>query len=444
MSVVESPSPPRILIVGGGYVGLYTALRLAQRLRRGEATVMVVDPRSYMTYQPFLPEAGAGSIQPRHTVVPLRQTLREAEVVTGWVTGVEHSRKVATVQPLEGDSYEIPYDTLVMAVGSVPRTLPIPGLADWAMGFKNVEEAIALRNRVLECLDIAQTATDPEIRERNLTFVFVGGGYAGVEAIAETEDLVRYATRYYSKVTPEDLRFVLVEATGRILPEVGEEMGRWTVEQLRERGIAVKLETRLESTIGGHVVLSDGTSMLSDTVVWTAGVRPNPLLESTDLPLDDRGRLICRTDLRVEGVEDAWGSGDCAAVPDLTDPGAYCSPSAQHAVREAKVLADNVVATMRGLEPRVYKHKHNGSVASLGLYKGVAQVYGVQIKGFPAWFLHRTYHMSKVPTTRRKVQVITDWTISFLFARDVTSLWSMHEPNKAFSQVANGESPGSR
>ena len=444
MSVVESPSPPRILIVGGGYVGLYTALRLAQRLRRGEATVMVVDPRSYMTYQPFLPEAGAGSIQPRHTVVPLRQTLREAEVVTGWVTGVEHSRKVATVQPLEGDSYEIPYDTLVMAVGSVPRTLPIPGLADWAMGFKNVEEAIALRNRVLECLDIAQTATDPEIRERNLTFVFVGGGYAGVEAIAETEDLVRYATRYYSKVTPEDLRFVLVEATGRILPEVGEEMGRWTVEQLRERGIAVKLETRLESTIGGHVVLSDGTSMLSDTVVWTAGVRPNPLLESTDLPLDDRGRLICRTDLRVEGVEDAWGSGDCAAVPDLTDPGAYCSPSAQHAVREAKVLADNVVATMRGLEPRVYKHKHNGSVASLGLYKGVAQVYGVKIKGFPAWFLHRTYHMSKVPTTRRKVQVITDWTISFLFARDVTSLWSMHEPNKAFSQVANGESPGSR
>ena len=284
MSVVESPTPPRILIVGGGYVGLYTALRLAQRLRHGEATVMVVDPRSYMTYQPFLPEAGAGSIQPRHTVVPLRQTLREAEVVTGWVTGVEHSRKVATVQPLEGDSYEIPYDTLVMAVGSVPRTLPIPGLADWAMGFKNVEEAIALRNRVLECLDIAQTATDPEIRERNLTFVFVGGGYAGVEAIAETEDLVRYATRYYSKVTPEDLRFVLVEATGRILPEVGEEMGRWTVEQLRERGIAVKLETRLESTVGGHVVLSDGTSMLSDTVVWTAGVRPNPLLESTDLP----------------------------------------------------------------------------------------------------------------------------------------------------------------
>ena len=435
---------PRILVVGGGYVGLYTALRLAKKLQRGEATVTVVDPRSYMTYQPFLPEASAGSIQPRHTVVPLRQTLTDAEVVTGWVTGVEHARKVATVQPLEGEPYELPYDVLVMAVGSVARTLPIPGLADWAMGFKNVEEAIALRTRVLECLDIAESATDPEIRERNLTFVFVGGGYAGVEAVAETEDLARYATRYLRNVAPADLRFVLVEATGRILPEVGAEMGEWTVEQLRERGIAVKLETRLESTVAGHVVLSDGSTMLADTVVWTAGVRPNPLLADTDLPLDDRGRLVCRTDLRVDGLDDAWGAGDCTAVPDLTNPGAYCSPSAQHAVRQAKVLGDNIVAVLRGFEPGDYSHRHNGSVASLGLYKGVAQVYGVKIKGFPAWWLHRTYHMSKVPTTRRKVQVLADWTIAFLFKRDVTSLWSMHEPSREFATNAKGEPPAGR
>ena len=439
-----SPTAPRILVVGGGYVGMYTALRLSQRLQRDEARVTVVDPRSYMTYQPFLPEAGAGSIQPRHTVVPLRQTLRDAEVVTGAVTAVDHARKVATVRPLEGAAYEIAYDVLVMAVGSVPRTLPIPGLADWAMGFKNVEEAIALRNRVLECLDIAESATDPEIRERNLTFVFVGGGYAGVEALAETEDLARYATRYLRNVTADDLRFVLVEATGRILPEVGEDMGRWTVEQLRERGIDIKLETRLESTVEGHVELSDGTSMLSDTVVWTAGVKPHPLLAATDLPLDERGRLVCRADLRVDGVDDAWGAGDCTAVPDLTNPGAFCSPSAQHAVRQAKVLADNIVATMRGFEARDYKHHHNGSVASLGLYKGVAQVYGVKIKGFPAWFLHRTYHMSKVPTTRRKVQVVTDWTIAFLFKRDVTSLWSTHEPFREFAANAQGEPPAGR
>jgi NADH dehydrogenase len=442
MTPSENGTRPRILVVGGGYVGMYTALELGKKLQRGEATVTVVDPRSYMTYQPFLPECGAGSIQPRHTVVPLRQTLRDAEVVTGWVTGVEHARKVATVQPLEGAPYEIEYDQLVMALGSVPRTLPIPGLADWAMGFKNIEEAIALRNRVLECLDIAETATDPEIRERNLTFVFVGGGYAGVEAMAETEDLARYATRYLRNVSPEDLRFVMVEASGRILPEVGEDMGRWTVEQLRERGIDIKLETRLESTVEGHVVLSDGTRMLSDTVVWTAGVKPNPVLEATDLPLDERGRLVCSADLRVVGLADAWGAGDNAAVPDLTQPGEFCSPSAQHAVRQAKVLADNVVATMRGFDPKPYKHQHNGSVASLGLYKGVAQVKGIKIKGFPAWFLHRTYHMTKVPTTRRKVAVVTDWTIAFLFKRDVTSLWSTHEPQRAFAAAARGDLPG--
>ena len=403
-------SVPRILIVGGGYVGLYTALRLGKKLQRGEATVTVVDPRSYMTYQPFLPETGAGSIQPRHTVVPLRQTITDAEVVTAWVTSVDHARRCAMIQPLEGEPYELPYDVLVMAVGSVARTLPIPGLADWATGFKNVEEAIALRNRVLECLDIAEGATDPAIRERNLTFVFVGGGYAGVEALAETEDLARYATRYLRNVTPSDLRFVMVEATDRILPEVGADMGEWTVEQLRERGISVKLGTRLESTVDGHVVLSDGTKMLADTVVWTAGVRPNPLLAATDLPLDDRGRLICSTDLRVEGLDDAWGAGDCTAVPDLTNPGALCSPSAQHAVRQAKTLGDNIVAVLRGFAPADYSHHHNGSVASLGLYKGVAQVYGVKLKGLPRVVAPPDVPHEQGPTTQRKVQVLTDWT----------------------------------
>jgi NADH dehydrogenase len=433
---------PHVLVVGGGYVGLYAALRMQHRLRRGEARVTVVDPRSYMTYQPFLPEAGAGSIQPRHTVVPLRQTLRDADIRAGWVVAVDHERRVATVQPLQGETYELEYDVLVLAAGSVPRTLPIPGLAEHGSGFTNVEEAIALRNRVLECLDIAETATDPRIRERTLTFVFVGAGYAGVEALAESEDLARYATRYLHRVTPDDLHFVLVEATGRILPEVDERLGAWTVEQLRERGIDVRLSTRLESALDGEVVLSDGARMLTDTLVWTAGVRANPLLEATGLPLDERGRLVCGADLRVEGVPDAWGAGDCARIPDLTRPGSFCSPSAQHAVRQAKVLGDSVIASLRGKQPRSYAHRHRGSVASLGLYKGVADVYGVRIKGFPAWFLHRTYHMSKVPTLRRKADVVSDWTLAFLFRRDVTSLWSTHQPRRSFARVARGELPG--
>jgi NADH dehydrogenase len=426
-----SQTPARILIVGGGFVGLYTALRLQRKLQPGEAHVTIVDPHSYMTYHPFLPEAGAGSIQPRHTVVPLRQTLRGTEIVTAWVTGIDHARRVATLQPLAGEAYPLHYDVLVVALGSVPRRLPIPGLADWAMSFKNVEEAIALRNRILECLDIAEGASDPAVRERNLTFVFIGAGFAGVEAMAEVEDLARYATRYLHHVVPEDLRFVMVEASDRILPEVGADMGRWTLEELRGRGIEVLVNTRLESCVDGFVQLSDGRRMLSDTVVWTAGVKPNPVLAATDLPLDDNGRLKARADMSVEGRDDAWGAGDCAAVPDLTDPGRFCAPTAQHAVRQGRLLGDNIVAALHGQAPHDYRHKNAGSVASLGLYKGVAQVMGVKVKGFPAWFIHRTYHMSKVPTTRRKAEVITDWSLAFLFKRDVTSLWSMHGPNSA-------------
>ncbi len=436
---MATPAPCRVLVVGGGYVGMYAALRLQRRAHRDGIAVTVVDPHSYMTYQPFLPEAGAGSIQPRHTVVPLRQVLRHADVITAWVTGVDHAARVATLAPLEGEPYELPYDVLVMAPGSVPRTLPIPGLADWAMGFKNVEEAIALRNRVLECLDIADSATAPQVRERNLTFVFVGGGYAGVEAMAEAENLARYATRYLKRVSPEDLRFVMVEAADHILPEMGRDMGDWTVAQLRARGIDMRLGTQLKSCVDGRVELSDGAKMLSDTVVWTAGVKPNPVLAQTDLPLDERGRVRCRPDLRVAGVEDAWAAGDCAGVPDLDRPGQFFPPTAQNAVRQARLLGDNLAGLQQGWEPVPYRHRNLGSVASLGLYEGVAQVMGIKLKGFPAWFLHRTYHLGKVPTLRRKVEVASDWTLAFLFKRDVTSLWSTHDPDKSFQVVARGQ-----
>ncbi len=432
------PSAPRILVIGGGYVGMYTALRLLRRLRDGEATVTVVDPRSYMTYQPFLPEAAAGSIQPRHVVVPLRRVLRGAEVISGTVTGLDHPHRSATVQPLEGKPYTISYDHVVLAPGSVARTLPIPGLADWGTGFKNVEEAIELRNRVVECLDIAESTHDEHIRRRNLSFVVVGGGYAGIEALGELEDMSRYATRYYRTIAPSDLHWTLVEASDRILPEVGKDMGEYALMQLRERGIDCRLGTRLDSVVGGRVVLSDGTEFDCETLVWTAGVRPNPLVRASGFALDDRGRVVGTAQLRVEGYTDAWVSGDCAAIPDLAGgPGTFTSPSAQHAVRQAKVLADNIVASLRGKTLHEYRHKHVGSVASLGLYKGVAQVYGIKLKGFVAWFAHRTYHVSRVPTTARKIQVLIDWTQALFFRREVVSLWPIHEPFKEFADAAN-------
>ena len=430
----------RILVVGGGYVGMYTALRLQRRLRSElkakKVEIIVVDPRSYMTYQPFLPEAAAGSVEPRHVVVPLRRVLDKCEILTGRFVSLDHERRVARIQPTRGEAYDLSYEVVVLAPGSIARTLPIPGLAEQAIGFKQVEEAIALRNQMLEKLDIATSVTDHEARRKLLTFVFVGGGYAGIEALAELEDMTCYATRYYPGLSKGDVRFVLVEASGRILPEVEEDLGRYTVRELMKRKIDVRLNTRLESCVDGHIVLSDGDEFDAETVVWTAGVKANPILAKTGLPLDEKGRLRCRPDLRVEGVEGAWSAGDCASVPDLTaGPGVVTSPSAQHAVRQAKVLGDNIALVLNGRSPNAYAHKHVGSVASLGLHKGVAEVYGVKLRGFPAWFMHRTYHVSRVPTLNRKVRVILDWTLALFFRRDIVSLGSLQRPREEFSEA---------
>jgi NADH dehydrogenase len=439
---VATVAVKRILVVGAGHVGLYAALRLSRKVKAREAEVVVVDPQPHMTYQPFLPEAAAGSISPRHSVVPLRRELRRCHILSGEVTKIEHARKVATVQPIIGPPREVSYDHVVVAPGSVSRTLPIPGLREEAVGFKTIGEAIYLRNHVLERLDVAATTTDPEVRRCALTFVFVGGGYAGIEALAEMEDMARDALRYYPELKPEDMHWVLVEATMRILPEVDPDMGAYTVKQLLKRRLDIRLGTRLESCVGGLVQLSDGDSFHADTIVWTAGVKPHPMLDETDLPRDDRGRITCLPTLQVidadnRVVEGAWSAGDCAAVPDLTadKPGVLCSPSAQHAVRQAKRLADNVVLVMRGREPVNYKHKHVGSVASLGLHKGVAQVYGIKLTGLVAWFMHRTYHMSRIPSFNRKVRVVVDWTLAWFLKREVVSLGELHQPREPFTDV---------
>ena len=430
------PDRPHILIVGGGYVGMYTALRLQKKLRRNEARITIVDPQNYMTYQPFLPETAAGSLEPRHVVVPLRKVLRRCQVLTGLVTRIDHASRTATVLPLEGPEDTIRYDVIVVAPGSVVRTLPIPGLAESGIGFKTVGEAIYLRNHVLSRLDYAASVTDADHRRRALTFVFIGGGYAGIEAFAELEDMARYATRYYDDVDADDMRWVLIEATGRILPEVSVPMAEYTVQQLLKRNMDVRLNTRVESLTDGHVVLSDGEEFDAETIVWTAGVKPNPMLTRTDLPLDEKGRLRCTPDLRVDGVEDAWGAGDAAAVPDLTDPGAFTGPSAQHAVRQTKTLAANIVAALRRRKLVDYRHKYVGSVASLGLYRGVAEVYGIKLRGRLAWFMHRTYHVSRMPTVNRKVRVLADWTLAVFFPREVVSLGQLQQPRREFELAA--------
>jgi len=433
---------PRVVVLGGGTVGLYTARRLRKRLGKREAAIVVVDPRPYMTYAPFLPETAAGSIDARNVVAPHRRALKGVDVLQGKVSQIHHAERKVEITPEEGDAYWITYDHLVVGLGSVARTLPIPGLAENGIGFKNVEEAIALRNHVLNRIDVASSTWDPELRRRMLTFVFVGGGFAGIEALAEVEDMARVTVKYYKAIEQDELRFVLVEGSPRILPEVSEELGGYTLEQLRKRNIEIFLSTFLSSCVDGHVVLSNKTEFDAETIVWTAGVKANPVLQNSDLPLDQMGRVTTNAKLQVvdaDGtvVADAYAAGDCAAVPDLYNPGKFCPPNAQHALREGNHLGDNLARVLRSAEPTEYKHKNIGAVASLGMYKGVAQMFGrIKVRGFLAWVLHRSYHVAAMPTFNRKIRIAAGWTGSILLRREVVALGALHDPRAEFREAS--------
>ena len=397
----------RILIVGGGYVGMYTALRLQKKLRARRGRVTVVDPQPHMTYQPFLPEAAAGS----HRAAARRGAAAEgaAHVPGAHRRGSRrssHAEQEVTVEPADGHVTSSSATTCWWSRRArSPARCRFPGWPSRASRFKTIGEAIFLRNHVLSRLDAAATTIDPTLRRRLLTFMVVGGGYAGVEALAELEDMARYASRYYPTIEPRATSAgCSSRPPGRIMPEVSPKMGRYTVEQLLDADIEVNLDTRVKSMVGGHVELADGQEFDTDTIIWTAGVKPSPMLAETDLPRDERGRLDCHATLQVRRTCPRC-SPPATAPPCRTcrkdDPEARTSPSAQHAVRQAKVLADNVVAHLRGGRSTDYKHSYAGSVASLGLYKGVAEIYGVKLRGIVAWFMHRTYHVSRMPTWNR-------------------------------------------
>ena len=431
----------RILVVGAGFGGFYAAMHLRRAVDLGHR-VTVVNPENFMQYQPFLPEVASGTIDPRAVAVPLRRVLRHCEIVIGEVRRVDHDRHVATVRLVDEREIEIAYDVVVLSPGSWSRVLPIPGLAEHGVGFKTVPEAIWLRNHVLSRLDVAAEADDPERRRAALTFVFVGGGYAGVEALGELEDLARDALESYTNVGAEEMRWVLVEATGTIMPELSRDLADYAMERLAARGIQILLNTRLESAEGGAIRLSDGQVFGADTLVWTAGVKPSPLAVESGLPVDEAGRIRTDAFLRVEGVEDAWATGDAAAVPDRV-AGGLMPPTAQHGMRQGKRAGDNVVAVLEGRGPVPFSYRGIGSVASLGRYKGVAVIFGVRLRGFSAWFAHRTYHLYAMPTLTRKVKIAADWTVALLFPRDLAQLGSTENPRASFLRAA-GVGPSRR
>jgi NADH:ubiquinone reductase (H+-translocating) len=440
---------PRVLVVGGGYVGFYTALRLQKKIANSGGIVTLVDPLPYMTYQPFLPEVAGGNIEARHAVVSHRKHLKQTELIQGSVTNIDHENRTAVIAPADGGApFELPYFDVVLAAGAVTRTFPIKGLAESGIGLKTIEEAVALRNQVLSLIEQASTETDPETRKRHLTFVVVGGGFAGIETIAELEDMARAAVKLNDRVDESELRFVLVEAMGRIMPEVTEAQALWVVEHLRSRNIEVLLNTSLDNAEDHNlklINLPDKTlaqQFDADTLIWTAGVMANPMVRSTDFPIEPRGRVSVGADLRITGefgvIENAWAAGDVAAVPDLTGglPDGTCVPNAQHALRQAKRLAKNLWAS-RFNKPLVdYKHKNLGAVAGFGEWKGVAKIMGIHLKGAPAWLAHRGYHGLAMPTFERKFRVLMDWFVSMFTGRDLTQIEFLQNPRQSFVAAA--------
>lgn len=439
---------PKILIVGGGYAGFYTAWKLEKHLRAGEAEVTMVDPLPYMTYQPFLPEVASGSIDPRHAVVAHRRHLKKTHIVTAKVTYINHAEKKATIQPPVGEAYEFEYDQIVITAGAVSRTFPIPGVADEAIGLKTIEEAVAIRDRMLHNFDLAsQMPAGPE-RDRLLTVTVVGGGFAGIEVFAELRSFASDLLSQYTELTFDDVHFNLVEAAPRIMPEVSLETSHWVLKNLAERGAKVFLETQFSSCVDGNVELSDGTKFESDLIIWTAGVMATPqIVRNTDLEIEARGRLVTRPDLRLgtedAPVEGAWGAGDVTAVPDLSGGGVggMCVPNAQHAVRQGRLLAKNLVAVLRGEKPKDYFHKNMGAVAGLGIGIGVFQSGKFSMKGFLAWGAHRGYHGLAMPTWERKWRVIWGWWHNVWLGRDIVGLSATLTPRRAFEEFASRPKP---
>ena len=405
-----------VLVLGGGFAGAYVARELGAR------GATIVSRENFMLYTPLLPEAASGTLEPRHCVVPLRVMCPRSELILGAVRGIDVDARTAEVDTDEG-SQTIAWQELVLALGAVPRSLPVQGLSEHALSFKTLADAIHLRNHVLHQLEAADAALDEEERRRRLTFVFVGAGYAGVEALAELSDLAEDALAFYPRLRGTPRRWVLVDAAPRILPEIPRPLGDYAAEELHSRGVEIQVDTTLESVSADEAVLGDGTRIPTNTLVWTAGVAPNPLLREWSLPLDDRGRVEVDELLRVTGHEHVWALGDCARVPNTRsehpDP-----PTCQHALRQARRLAKNLQGP-----PEPYGYRMLGQVATLGRGKGIAEVLGLKLRGFAGWWVTRTYHLYQLPLAQRKLRVVVDWTVSLFFRRDVVELGQLGHPD---------------
>jgi NADH:quinone reductase (non-electrogenic) len=425
---MNATNKTRIIILGGGFAGLYAAMHLDKDLAQDpNVEITLINRENFFLFTPMLHEVAASDLDLSNIVNPVRKLLKRVGFFAGEVESVDLDHKRVTVSHgFDHHHHDLEYDHLVFGLGSITNFFNLPGLQERALTMKSLGDAIHLRNRLIALLEEADTECSAAIRQPLLTFVVAGGGFAGVETIAGINDFVREAIRFYPNLREDHLRVILVHPGAVILPELGEKLGAYAQKKLAERGVDIRVNTKVDGVTDHGVLLSNGEMVDTRTIIWTAGTSPNPLLGK--LPCAKmNGKLLANEMLEVSGWPGVWALGDCALVPDRTT-GKYCPPTAQHALRQGKTLAHNIAAVVRGGKQKPFSFATIGQLAAIGRRTGVANILGVNFSGFLAWWLWRTIYLSKLPRFEKKLRVALDWTLDLLFTKDLVQFQTFRSP----------------
>jgi NADH dehydrogenase len=427
----------RIVIAGGGFAGLYAAMHFDKRLaRRADVEVTLISRENFILFTPMLHEVAAGDLYPGDIVNPLRRILRHVKFFEADVQSIDlNTRRVHCTAGVADQELEFEFDHLLLTLGSETNFFNMDSVRDWSVTMKSLSDAALLRNRMVALLEEASLESDDTARRQLLTFVTAGGGFSGTESTGAVNDFMRETVTYYPELREEMIRVVVVHPGNFILPELGEELGRYAEGKLRERKVEVIKGPRVANYDGMVVTLSDGTSIPASTMIWTAGVKPSPVIASLSAP-KERGRLLVNEDMSVPGVSGLWAAGDCAAIPDVkSGAGKFCPPTAQHALRQGIVVAKNIEAVILGRPPKPFRFKMLGMLASIGHHTGVAMIFGVKFSGFMAWWLWRGVYLTKLPRLAKKLRVMTSWTLDLFFGQEIEQMVTIRDIEALSAQL---------
>ena len=434
------PSAPkkRILILGGGFAGAYTALHLEKQLRGApDIEIALVAKENFVLFTPMLHEVAGGDLAVTDIVQPLRKMLRHTRLAIADVEAIDLAKKQVRIRHNGIErTFDVPYDQLVLALGAVTNFYRTPGLEEHALTMKTLGDAILARNLLIDAMGLADNQPDETGRRTTLTVVVAGAGFAGVETAGAVNDLLREAMKFYPNLKEGMSRVVVVHPGEVILPELSESLGRYAEKQLGRRGVEIRLKTKVTGYDGKEVTLDDGTKIATRMLIWTAGITPPPLLSGLPCGIQ-RGRVVSNDCLQVTDWPGVWALGDCALVPDPLNPGKFYPPTAQHAIRQAAVLAKNIAAAMRGQAPQPFKFKIIGLLATIGRRHGVAEIFGWQFSGYIAWLLWRTIYLGKLPGLQKKVRVAIDWALDLIFSKDLVQLPTLRSPTMSEAEQSS-------